>query len=336
MTISSDRLVAIAGIVKAIQQTTSATYLVGLWKEYFWRGLLWSIPFNNEYIATTMFAHTIHDCSRHTDLAVPTWTWASVTLPIVYPIPVISSTSLTPICEILDVQFDELSGSSLGRLSICGDVRVMYVKHAYSPYITQAHALEPNERVTKQQTSSQKELRESIYSSGSALSSLSNNFDPEHTIAVSLKTPTKLGDFQLVPGSWRPDEVLRPEDPITFIAIARHPRGSRAGYVADDDQIEVYTLGLQPVTEGGTSYRRVGYAVWHDCSWYGFDCSDGGQEKPSRTERGIRKMKNWVGEDHSILLPGLGLHKHNVRWRWDGRIMYEKHVVFSRQTLTVV
>jgi hypothetical protein len=337
MTIPFDRLVAIVGIVKAIQRTTSATYLVGLWKEHFWRGLLWSIPFNNEYIPTTMFAHTIHDCSRHSSLVAPSWTWASVTTPIVYPIPGISSTSLKPICEILDVQVEELSGEYSSRLTIRGDVRVIYVKHAYSPYITQAHSLEPEERVTKQSSPSNKELREPIYFSGSPLSSLPNKFDPEHSIAMSLKKPTKLSDFHLIPGSWRPDEVLRPEDPVTFIAIARYPRGSRAGYVADDDQMEVYALGLQLVSGGSGSYRRVGYGVWHDCSWYGFDCSDGGKAKSNHMERSVLKMKRWMGEDRGMLVPGLGQHEHNAKGdAGNDLIVHEKHTTVSRQTLLIV
>lgn len=340
MSFGSDRLVAIAGIVKAIKQMTGATYMVGLWKEHLWRGLLWSIPCNNEYLPTTMFANTIHDCSRHSDLFVPSWTWVSVSSPIVYPIPGISSTSLTSICEILDVQIEELRSGHSGELTIRGDTRVIYVKHTYSPYIIQAHALEPENRVTKQKTFSTQELKGNIYIPGSPLSSQPNNFDPEQSFAASVRKPTGLSDFQTIPGSWRPDEVLRPEDPITFVAIARNSRGSRAGYVADDDQIEVYTLGLQAVPDRSGSYRRVGYGVWRDCAWYGFDCSESGKSKQSRLGKSLGKMKRLMGDDRGFLTPGLGMHKHNVKSvdGGDGKveIVYEQHTTLLRQTLTVV
>jgi hypothetical protein len=336
ITVSVDRLVAIAGVVNAIQRKTSAIYLAGLWKEHFWRGLLWSIPFNNEYIPTTMFAHTVHECSRHSDLSVPSWTWASVTSPIVYPIPGISSTSLTPLCDILDVQVEQHSGGCTGHLTIRGDTRTTFIKHTYSPYIIQAHALVPEERATKQRAFSKEELQDPIYIPGSPLSSMPNNFDPQQFFAACLKKPTKTSDFQLIPGSWRPDEVLRPEDPITFVAIARYPRGSRAGYVADDDQLEVYALGLQPTNDGSGSYRRVGYGIWQDCAWYGFDCSENGQSKPNQVVKGVRTLKKWMNGGN-MLVPGLGKHEHNGKGDTghDG-ILYDKHTTFLRQTFVVV
>lgn len=337
MSFAADRLVAIEGIVKAIQRKTSATYVVGLWKEHLWRGLLWSIPFNNEYIPTTMFANTIYDCSRHSNLKVPSWTWASVTSPIVYPIPGISSTSLIPICEALEVQVEHVSGGYSRRLTIRGDIRVLYIKHTYSPYIIQAHALEPDERATRQRSFSKQELKEPIYVPGSPLSSQPYTFDPEHSFAASLKKPTKISGFQRMPGSWRPDEVLRPEDPITFIAIARYPRGSRAGYVTDDDQIEVYTLGLQPVGDGSGSYRRVGYGIWQDCAWYGFDCSEAGRSKPTRRDRSLRKMKKWMGQGRGMLKSGLGEHEHNVEGSAENDgVLYEENMTVLRQTLVII
>lgn len=116
--------------------------------------------------------------SRHSDLKVPSWTWVSETSPIVYPIPGISSTSLTPICEALDVQFEDVSGGYSVRLTIRGDFRVLYIKHTYSPYIIQAHALEPDDRPTRQRSFSKQELKEPIYVPGSPLSSQPYTFDP--------------------------------------------------------------------------------------------------------------------------------------------------------------
>lgn len=56
-------------------------------------------------------------------------------------------------------------------------------------------------------------------------------------------------------------------------------------------------LGFLPTRKADNEYRRVGYAVWADCSWYGYDCGEYSNSKPQGLASGLRNnteiaMKN--------------------------------------------
>ncbi|KAF2262136.1 HET-domain-containing protein, partial [Lojkania enalia] len=84
MTNSSDRLVAIDGIAKALARRTQNEYLVGLWRDHLWIGLLWSIPHTGEFTTTTMGAFNLDENHfiRHKEQIAPSWSWVSVTAPV--------------------------------------------------------------------------------------------------------------------------------------------------------------------------------------------------------------------------------------------------------------
>jgi hypothetical protein len=344
MTQSSDRAIAIKGIAKAVQQKTADQYVSGLWKANLWRGLLWSIPFGNEYTPTTMFAYTLSECSRHNQKIAPSWSWQSVTTPVVYPIPLVSSSDLFPLCEVLDVVTNDAATTSTGLVTIRGDVRTLYLKSTYQPVILETHAIDLEERVIHPHVSLGKPFvpKDPVNIPGSPLSSAPDKtiYDPEVLIQASFKPPTKSSDFQLFPGTWRPDEILAPEIPVQFIAIAQNARGNRPGYLGENDPLEVYTLGLQQTGKTEGEFRRVGYAVWHDCAWYGYDCNQTKQKGPyampasmGRIEKGAKKVMSWLdGRKKNLLATGDGNHSHLA----NTRSTYHHTVVIERKELVIV
>jgi hypothetical protein len=344
MTQSSDRVVAIAGIAKAIQERTADQYLSGLWKASLWRGLLWSIPFANEYTPTTMYAYTLAECSRHNKKIAPSWSWQSVTTPVVYPIPLISSSNLFPICEVLDVVNGDASVTSTGRITIRGDVRTLYMKSTYQPVVLEVHAIDPDERVIHPHVPLSRPFqpKDPLDIPGSPLSLMPDKtkYDPETFMQASSKPPTKSSDFQLFPGNWRPDEILAPESPIHFIAIAQTPRGNRPGYLGENDPLQVYTLGLQSTGKAEGEFRRVGYAVWHDCAWYGYDCNQGRQKKASAflssvggIDRGAKTVKSWLdGSKKKLSAPSSRSHDHLATTR----STYQHTVIVKHKVMTIV
>ncbi|KAF2714298.1 hypothetical protein K504DRAFT_528656 [Pleomassaria siparia CBS 279.74] len=81
-------------------------------------------------------------------------------------------------------------------------------------------------------------------------------------------------DWGLVRERWRPDQVLDPNTPITFLAIAQENMGQKERSLQHTykkgDPLTTYTIG--PVTTGRVKaeYTRVGYGVWKDYPWYGY------------------------------------------------------------------
>jgi ligand-binding SRPBCC domain-containing protein len=65
LTVSTDRLVAISGIMKSIQQKIGADYIAGLWNYRIEYQLLWKIVREKQ-------------CKRPAEYVAPTWSWASV------------------------------------------------------------------------------------------------------------------------------------------------------------------------------------------------------------------------------------------------------------------
>lgn len=254
MTKFSDKLIAIAGIAQAVQSRTSNAYLAGVWQDQICLDLLWCVPFDREYDANMRYS--IPDSSREDPPVAPTWSWASANLPIYYT----SLQELKPICEITDVSVKGNPSSLTGRIRICGHTRKMYIRSMYPAAFAKMatssrdFVIEPMERVKY----------------GTV------DFSPYHFFLASPFKPGTLcpnDTFKLVPGSWRPDEILDPSEPITFIAIAERPRAAkRHNFGKAEDPREVLTLGLMPVKDSKGVYRRVGYAEWDWCSWYGYDC----------------------------------------------------------------
>jgi hypothetical protein len=73
ITFESDRLPALGGIARIIQEGSHSNYVAGLWKEDLIKGLCWSI--SSDSTDKIVVAN---------ENKVPSWSWASVSLPITF------------------------------------------------------------------------------------------------------------------------------------------------------------------------------------------------------------------------------------------------------------
>ncbi|KAF9697948.1 hypothetical protein EKO04_004491 [Ascochyta lentis] len=296
MTKSNDRLVALAGIAQALERHTDSDYVAGLFSRFLWAGMLWSIPHTREYVSTTQDAFNLEDNKhiRHYKPIAPSWSWASVTAPVVYASPAL--TALDPICTILSANATGSAAIQTGRIEICGHVRKGYVNAVY-PFALQEATTIGRFYMMLQKPEGQKDL---INFKGRA-------FPPNACFLFSkkeLKMPkfwgsglhstsylTRSENWRLIHGTFRPDEIISVRREITFLAIAQQHSGRNSPSLLHthrpDDPLETYTIALVPVEKDGQKtgeYRRVGYAVWSDCAWYGYNCEQG-QKPDSNVER---------------------------------------------------
>ncbi|KAH8588008.1 heterokaryon incompatibility protein-domain-containing protein, partial [Bisporella sp. PMI_857] len=67
LTVATDRLLAISGIISAIHRRTGWTNLAGLWKPFLWKQVLWEKAFD-----------AVPESREHTGLQ-PSWSWTAIT-----------------------------------------------------------------------------------------------------------------------------------------------------------------------------------------------------------------------------------------------------------------
>lgn len=75
LTVSTDKLLAIAGLAGLLHKQFGCEYGAGLWREDLFRGLCWYVhaPYGWDI---SKFAASSHDAEQ--DYFAPSWTWASV------------------------------------------------------------------------------------------------------------------------------------------------------------------------------------------------------------------------------------------------------------------
>ncbi|KAJ4322331.1 hypothetical protein N0V94_002440 [Neodidymelliopsis sp. IMI 364377] len=261
------RLAALAGTAQAQSRHTESEYLAGLWSQYLWAGMLWSIPYTHEYIPTTKDAFNLEDNKkvRHKRPLAPSWSWASVTAPIVYANPVL--TSLDPICEMISASTSGTAAVQTGRIEIRGHVRTGYVNPVY-PFAIQEALERHRSHMMLRKPEGQKER---IKFKGRA-------FSPDDYFLFSKIQPEMNGiwgsdfhptfrittgwDWRFVRGTFRPDEIISTKQEITFVAIAQQHVGRKAQSLLETnevhDALRVYTLALVPTGKNTGEYRRVG------------------------------------------------------------------------------
>ncbi|KAI8931744.1 hypothetical protein NX059_011385 [Plenodomus lindquistii] len=322
MTKSNDRLVALAGIGKALGRHTKSRYLAGLWSDYFTIGLLWSIAHNERYLmsAVTNFDIEKNEKIRHEENLAPSWSWASVTAPIMYASNELLS--YDSVCKIIDVTVAGNLDKQTGQAKIKGHVRYGYVNAVYPYAIREAAKTYPH--------------MTAIAPAGNLGLEMMNfkdrAFHPNDYFLYSEYAPTTgsrknstqrlttHGSFRFVRGSFRPDEIIDPAQKITFIAIAQQHFGAQLETSLnshnDDDALKVHTLALVPTGKSGSPYRRVGLAIWDECAWYGYLCGwkdvrDRIIERPGRWDEAGRYTRE--GCYHRILR----------RLGWDDKELYK-------------
>ncbi|KZM26127.1 hypothetical protein ST47_g2721 [Ascochyta rabiei] len=365
MTQPKDRLVALAGIAQALERQTESDYFAGLFSRFLWAGMLWSIPHTREYNSTTQDAFSLEDNKRirHTSPIAPSWSWASVTAPVVYASPTL--TTLDPICTIISAHTTGDAAFQTGRIEIRGHVRKGYINAVY-PFALQEAATRHRSHMMMQKPEGQKDF---VNFKGRA-------FPPNSYFLFSKEQPkmprvwgsdlrptsylTRSGNWRLVHGTFRPDEIISARQEITFLAIAQQHAGQNPPSLLHthkpDDPLETYTVAIVPTGEYGDNtnkYRRVGYAVWRDCAWYGYNCeqtkqSDSGVERPGRwtrengweVDRGFFKTLSWWMKWDDLELykrANGGRHVHDFESdALPGLKQYHKDVGIEEKTIVIV
>lgn len=294
----SDKLMAMAGIVQMLVKRTSDVYLAGLWKRQLQFHLLWSCWSDGRY---QMVNRVVEPLPHRAEVAVaPSWSWASVTVPVAY-----TGASTDPICEILSTHIDGPWHRQMGSVTLHGDTRILHTMHNSKSVWADAERLSQSSKYTTKGRAGQ-----------------FRKINLSNTMLASTR-PCFFSSVETIPARWRPDEIVDPDTPVTFIAIAHNMSGRPKG---------VSTLALVPTGHRDGEYRRVGFAEWDSCSWYGFDCA---------TDRDLSKIyqkmsKSW-GRIKPPVLGAYGTHKHPVHCNpLPVSEVYHPSVKVRRVTLTIV
>ena len=310
MTVASDRLVAIEGIAQALCRHTKNKYYAGIWQQDFWLGLLWSISHTNEYTPTTTDAFDLkrNKHVRHKEDIAPSWSWVSVTVPVVYPVPDVIY--ITRMCEVLSISVSGTQNRKTGTLKLSGHIRTGYVDAFYQYANREAEASIP--AMTAARPDGSKQL----------ITYAGRRLHPNDFFIFSDSSPETAANrvsggqnWRLVRGTFRPDEIIAPSTQLTFVAIAQHnvgvsPSSTTRSHRASDP-LHVWTLALVPTEKKENEYRRVGYAVWEDCAWYGYNCG-----VKERVGRRIEREPGWRG-----MMAGKDLEKMG----WGGEEVGKEH-----------
>lgn len=323
MTKSKDRLVALAGIGKALDRHTKNEYLAGLWSEHFTTGLLWSISHNEKFSmsAAANFDIESNEQIRHKDDLAPSWSWASVTAPLMYAPDELLS--YDRVCDINDVSVTGDLDKQSGRAKIRGHVRRGYVNAIYPYSIREAAAkyphmimAEPDGRLGREQM----KFKDRMFHPNDWFL-FSENAPTTRSKNASTYRLTTHGSFRLVRGTLKPDELVDPAQENTFIAIAQQHFGAQLHTLLtshqDDDALKVHSLDLVPTGKAEGEYRRIGLAVWDECAWYGYLCG----WKDLR-DKIVERPGRW-SEDGKYTKEGFG-DKMTRRLGWDDLELYEE------------
>ena len=88
---------------------------------------------------------------------------------------------------------------------------------------------------------------------------------------VSFKKPHSREDFSWLSMEFHPDELLDRNEEVTFIVLGEVPAKFEKGQNFHLSRPTIVTLALVP-TDSPNEYRRIGFAEWKNCSWYGYFC----------------------------------------------------------------
>lgn len=107
LTMPSDKLIAIAGLARLMQENFRCQYGAGLWKEDLWCGLAWVV---NKRHGTQ--EQQQHRDSRDTGYVAPSWSWASVVGLEITTATGMSEDTLETAIQVLGWEFSYPPGSS--------------------------------------------------------------------------------------------------------------------------------------------------------------------------------------------------------------------------------
>jgi hypothetical protein len=285
LTKDTDRLIAIAGIADGLQSHSSKQYVAGLWKDQLPITLLWFVrtyfdPPNEDEVLRSQLP------DRPSEMIAPSWSWASCSAPVFHNPHIFSK----PMCEVRSAITSGTPHRQSGTLTIYGDTRTFYVCSESKAVIKEAVKLNKSESY---RFKGQYNLVQSLIRADAL---------------IFVATPTRKWKYHVeaVPGIWQPEEKISEDTLVTFIAVARSElRDSARSY--ELRRPSVYTIALISTNKPG-QYRRVGYAEWHDCTWFGYECSEDYQDKKDCWNR---LGKSWNRIKPPELVPG-EKHQHPI------------------------
>lgn len=248
----TDKLIAIAGVAQEVEKRTDNKYLAGLWQNHLYMNLIWYVRTMAESEAGihAWFPDRGKLPYRKPEAVAPSWSWASVNLPVEYD----TYVQQEQFCEILDAEISGPPHVQTGKLKIRGDTRQLYVSSPDNPRVASLLKL----------------ANEYTYQNPHGYAS--RLFGPSEVMVATREPPTMLSRSQILPVTWQPEDVWDEQKPVTFIAITRHP--NLPAMPLDLRRQLIYTLALVPTSSTEPSYRRIGLAVWRDCSWFGYECAE--------------------------------------------------------------
>lgn len=269
LTNESDRLIAIFGVAEAMRKHTSDEYLAGLWRSLLPYGLLWHVRHYEDGDGRESNGDVLSPPPYRSQKPIaPSWSYASVNVRVVYS----SSIQERPICKVIKVHVDGSPQAQQGKLTLYGDTRTLYMMREKKSILSEAIALSNS---TKYKYEEDYGLKQWLVR-------------PDSTILASFDPPKWRHQAQAIPGHWWPDEVVDPTVPVTFIAVAQRPY--LAGMPSGSRGQIVHTLALIFTGHSDGEFRRVGYAGFDDCTWYGFDCCE---YRKAKEEPYARLSRSW-------------------------------------------
>jgi Heterokaryon incompatibility protein (HET) len=285
----SDKLIAVAGIADAIQRQSSSRYLAGIWQDHLHMQLLWFVRHTlSNIVSDTNILSLVRQAPpyREPDSVAPSWSWASLNVPVVYETSVVT----IPMCEIVSAKVTGPPQHQSGSITIQGDVRELFVFNQNPRLRAEIDRIQASPKYKYRDSTG---LKQSIVS-----------YD---TVLLASKKPWRFSStVQALPVRWHPDEKVDEKIPVTFIAISKRPR--LPGMSLELGRQVVFTLALAPTGSVENEFRRVGLAEWDDCSWYGYGCAEDRQ----LTEEAYRRLSKPWSRIKPPLLSSDDIHEHPV------------------------
>ena len=259
ITHTTDRLIAVDGLAQAIRVRTSNQYLAGLWRNQLVMGLTWYIPWT---AGSSLRWEKTHKSpkwtsSRHEKPIAPSWSWASVTYPVEWPWSHAIKQrfiAMETLCEIISANVSGTPFEQRGKISLRGMTRRLWVDPCYQR-LHFAGRQHKNPKIKEWDIADRDYHLEWAWT----------------RCRVSFERPRSKEDFRWLSMEFYPDELLDRNGEVTFVALGEVPAKFEKGQNFHLSRPTIVTLALIP-TGNPNEYRRVGFAEWKNCSWYGYFC----------------------------------------------------------------
>lgn len=308
----SDKLIGVAGVAEAVQARTKYTYLAGHWKELMYLDLCWYVFHDaSGTIGAAASKHVTRKPPpyRAIESIAPTWSWASISdVPVYHDI----ATRGQSMCTIASVEVTGPPHRQTGRLTMQGHTRSFFVHNTVKGVLENVEALG-----RKYKYPNSHNFPVNIVNSAS-------------TMVVS-ETNSTFSTRKLLPVRFMPDEIIDPAVPVIFIAVCRRPVMS--GMSLELRRQTIATLVLVHSGHDEHEYRRVGLAVWDDCSWFGYDCSEDRLKKAGAYRRLSKPWSRLRAPD--LPVDSSHAHANETDWTWPDP-KYHPTAKMEVKTLTII